>query len=79
MHGIVRPAVAAVAVHEQCWPKQGVIQRGVELGALLRRALCVDRRQRLRPLRACIGPYTIKIEAGHFGIEIGDGTLFADR
>lgn len=79
MHRIVRPAVAAVAVHEQRWPQQGVIERGVELGALLRGALCIDRRQRLRPLCACIGAYAIEIEARHFGVEVGDGAGLADR
>ncbi len=79
MHRVVWPAVAAVAVHEQRRPEQGVIQRGIELGALLRGALCIDRRQRLRPLRACIGADAIEIEARHFGIEVGDGTGLADR
>lgn len=79
MHRIVRPAVLAIAVHEQGGAEQGVIQRGVELGALLRRALRIDRRQRLCPLRARIGAHAVEIEIGHLRVEIGDGAGLADR
>ena len=37
VHRVVRPAVAAVAVHEQARRLQGVVERGVEAAPLLRR------------------------------------------
>ncbi|MNV25616.1 hypothetical protein D3C71_1167180 [compost metagenome] len=79
MDGVVRAAVVAIAVHEHGRPKQAVVQRGVGAAAVVRGGLDIQHRQRLRPLRLCLGADAVEIEARHLTLQVGDRTGLAHR
>ena len=79
VHRIVRPPITAVAVHEQGGSQQRVVQRGIEAAPLRCRCIHLDGAQRLCPLPARVGAHAVEIPARHFGVEIGDGVVLADR
>ncbi|MNM93889.1 hypothetical protein D3C81_1062770 [compost metagenome] len=79
MHGVVRAAIAPIAVHEQGGAQQRVIQRGVETRALRLAALRIHRTQRLAPLLFRCGAHAIEIPARCFRFQIGNRVVFAHR